>query len=206
MAVAGAAPVIRPNAWWYASCAVPLVACVVLGVLLLVGAIRAVAHGLTDFTTPSAVTVGLDEGDQRDIFVHRPSVVSPSAADCRVDGPTGPVPLRLSTNTRIQDSGDRYRSLFTFEAPADGDYRVHCGAERPVELAVGPHLGVRTIFGVIGGIAALFVGLVLAGAVVALVAILRHRSKVKLERERLYGAGGWGAPTGGGPWSPPPGA
>jgi hypothetical protein len=198
--------VIRPNAWWYASCAIPLVACVVLGVLLLVGAIRAVAHGLTDFTTPSAVTVGLDEGDQRDIFVHRPSVVSPSEADCRVAGPTGPVPLRLSTNTRIEDSGDRYRSLFTFEAPADGDYRVHCGAERPVDLAVGPHLGVRTIFGVIGGIAAFFVGLVLAGAVVALVAILRHRSKVKLERERLYGAGGWGGPTGGGPWSPPPGA
>jgi len=26
---------------------------------------------------------------------------------------------------------------------------------------------------------------------VALVAILRHRSKVKLERERLYGAAGW---------------
>jgi hypothetical protein len=27
--------------------------------------------------------------------------------------------------------------------------------------------------------------------VVALVAILRHRSKVKLDRERLYGAAGW---------------
>jgi hypothetical protein len=54
---------------------------------------------------------------------------------------------------------------------------------------------VRTIFGVIGGIAAFFVGLVLAGAVVGLVAILRHRSKLKLQRERLYGAGGWGGPT-----------
>jgi preprotein translocase subunit SecF len=183
--------VIRPNAWWYASCAIPLVACVVLGVVLLVGAIRTVAHGLTDFTTPSAVTVHLDERDQRDIFVHRPSGVSPSEADCRVTGPTGTVPLRLSTNTRIQDSSDRYRSLFTFEAPADGDYRVHCGAERPVDLAVGPHVGVRTLAGVIGAIAAFFVGLALAGGVVALVAILRHRSKVKLDRERLYGAAGW---------------
>jgi hypothetical protein len=183
--------VIRPNAWWYASCAIPLVACVGLGVLLLVGAIGDVAHGLTDFTTPSAVTVGLDERDQRDIFVHRPSVVSPSEADCRVTGPAGPVPLRPRTNTRIQDASDRYRSLFTFEAPADGDYRVHCGAERRVDLAVGPHVGVRTIVGVIGGLAAFFVGLALAGGVVALVAILRHRSKVKLDRERLYGAAGW---------------
>ena len=40
-------------------------------------------------------------------------------------------------------------------------------------------------------------GLALAGAVVGLVAILRHRSKVKLERERLYAAGGWGGPPGG---------
>jgi hypothetical protein len=51
--------------------------------------------------------------------------------------------------------------------------------------------GVRTIVGVIGGIAAFFVGLALAGAVVALVAILRHRSKLKLEPERLYAAAGW---------------
>ena len=188
---------IRPNAWWYAACAIPLVACVVLGVLLVVGVISDVAHGVTDFRTPSALTIGLDEGEQRDIFVHRPSVVSPAEADCRVGGPTGPVPLRVSTSTRIQDSSDRYRSLFTFEAPADGNYRVHCGAERPVDLAVGPHLGVRTIFGVIGGIAAFFVGLALAGAVIGLVAILRHRSKIKLERERLYAAGGWGGPPGG---------
>ena len=49
----------------------------------------------------------------------------------------------------------------------------------------------------IGGIAAFFVGLALAGAVVGLVAILRHRSKLKLERERLYAAGGWGGRTSG---------
>ena len=62
---------IRPSAWWYAACAIPLIACVVLGVLLVVGVIRDVAHGVTDFRTPSALTIGLDEGDQRDIFVHR---------------------------------------------------------------------------------------------------------------------------------------
>jgi hypothetical protein len=206
---------IRPSAWWYASSAIPLIACIALGVVLIVDAVRSSIGPLHHFVTPGFVVPDLDDGDKRDIYVQTRGApqstglsVSPSELACHIHGPRGEtVPTDVADNSTLTDGGDRYRSVYTFTADADGRYLVRCTSpqERSIPLAVGPHIGVKTIVRVLGGIVAIFLGLLLAGAVAGLVAILRHRSKVKLQREQLGAAAGWGGPTAGGPWSPPPG-
>jgi hypothetical protein len=124
--------------------------------------------------------------------------VPASALQCGVRGPAGPVAVKRADDVTLTTGGDRYVSRYTFEANADGFYVVRCRStlETPsrVPLAVGPHLGilqiVATVFGVIGAFGG---GLLLAGGVAGLVAILRHRSKVRRQRE---GAGPGAAPPG----------
>jgi hypothetical protein len=203
---------VRPSAWWYAASTVPFILGVAIGVVLIVTLVKDVASSLHHFNTPGQVTVKLDDGDKRDIFVQvagAPNSTNVPAADlaCQVRGPKGPVPLSTADNTRLSTNGDVYRSRFTFEANADGAYTARCGtAERrfgtpaSVPLAVGPHIGVLQIVGTIFGVIAAFGGgFILAGAVIGLVAFLRHRSKVKLRSEAAGGLPGSGYPTGGAP-------
>jgi hypothetical protein len=203
---------IRPSAWWYAASAVPLVVGIVVGVLLIVTVVRDVASSLHHFSTPGQVTVQLDDGDRRDVYVQTGGApnstnVPASALECQAAGPKGLVPLKAADNTRLSTGGDVYRSRSTFEATADGAYPVRCraaeravGAPASVPLAVGPHLGVLEIVGTVFGVIAAFGGgFVLAGGVAGLVAILRGRSKARLRREAAGGLGGSPGPTGGVP-------
>ena len=193
------ATALKPSAWWYASAAIPVLAGLVIGVLMIVGAVKSVVHSVDDFAAPGQIVVrGLDDGEQRDIYVHRPSFIAASSAACRVTGPNGPVALNGGDNTNLTINGDSYRSLLTFTANADGDYLVRCTPEEQVGLAVGPHIGVSTVFGILGGVGVIVLGFILAGLVAGLVAILRHRSKVNQQRAQLGGYGGPGGPTVGG--------
>jgi hypothetical protein len=191
---------LSPSAWWYASSALPVIAGIVIGVLMIVGAVKSVVHSVDDFTAPGQIVVrGVDDGDQRDIYVHRPSFISASGAACRVVGPNGPVALNEGDDTNLTINGDSYRSLLTFTANADGDYLVRCAPEQQVGLAVGPHIGVTTVASFIGGLGVIVLGFILAGLVAGLVAFLRHRSKVNQQRAQQYGgSAGPGGPTVGG--------
>ena len=185
---------IRPSAWWYAASAIPVVVGIVVGVLLIVNVVKAVASDMHRFTTPASTTVSLDDGDRRDIYVQTQGApestgfaIPASVLSCQAVGPKGPVPLKLADNTTVTINGDRFRSRYTFTANADGDYRVGCGSETrppvPVPLAVGPHIGVlQIVSSVFGVIAAFGGGFLLAGLVAGLVALLRHRSKVRLRQ------------------------
>ena len=203
---------IRPSAWWYAASTIPFIVGVVVGVLLIVNVVRDVASSLHHFRTPGQVTLQVDDGEKRDIFVQvagTPGSVNVSAADlaCQVQGPNGPVSLTTADNVRLTVNGEVYRSRFTFEANADGTYSVRCrtaerrfGTPASVPLAVGPHIGVLQIVGTVFGVIAAFGGgILLGGGVLGLVAILRHRSKVRLQREAAGGLPGSGYPTGGAP-------
>jgi hypothetical protein len=202
---------IRPSAWWYAASAIPFVICIAIGVILVLNVVDAVATDMHRFVTPGETRVDLDDGDKRDIFVQTQGAVassgfapSASALSCHAIGPDGRVPLELADNTTLTINQDRYRSRFTFEANADGVYRVGCAAEVrppiPVAMAVGPHIGVLQIVGsVFGVIAAFMLAFLLAGLTAGLVAFLRHRSKVKLQREASAPAWGPPGPTGGVP-------
>lgn len=203
---------IRPSAWWYAASAIPVVAGIAIGVILIVNIVHDVASDLHHFETPSAVTVRLNDDDKRDIYVQTrgaPSstgfAVPASALTCQVRGPKGPLPVDLADNTTLTTGGDRYRSRFEFTANADGEYRVGCASNTrppvPIPLAVGPHLGVFQIIGTVFGVIAAFGGgLLFAGLVAGLVALLRHRSKIKLQREAAGPAWGPPGPTGGAPY------
>jgi hypothetical protein len=203
---------IRPSAWWYAASAIPLVVGVAIGVLLIVNVVNDVASDLHHFTTPGEIGITLDDGDSRDIYVQTEGsvestgfAVPASVLSCQVRGPNGPVPIKLADNTTLTTGGDRYRSRFTFTANGDGRYLVGCRSQTrppvPVPLAVGPHLGVLQIVGsVFGVIAAFLLGFLLAGLVAGLVALLRHRSKVRLQREAAGPSWGPPGPTGGAPY------
>jgi hypothetical protein len=206
-----AAQRIQPSPWWYAASTIPFIVGVALGVVLIVTLVKDVASSLHHFNTPGQVTVQLDDGDRRDIFLQvggAPNSTNITAADlaCQVRGPGGPVSLDTADNVRLSTGGDVYRSRFTFEANADGAYTVRCrtaerrfGPPASVPLAVGPHIGVLQIVGTVFGVIAAFGGgIILGGAVIGLVAFLRHRSKVRLQREAAGGVAGSGYPPGGG--------
>jgi hypothetical protein len=207
-----AAQQIRPSAWWYAASTVPFIIGVAVGVVLIVSLVKDVASSLHHFNTPGQVTVRLDDGEKRDIFLQvggAPNSTNIPAADlaCQVQGPNGPVSIDTADNVRLTTDGEVYRSRFTFEANADAAYTVRCrtaerrfGPPASVPLAVGPHIGVLQIVATVFGVIAAFGGgILLGGGVIGLVAILRHRSKVKLQREAAGGLPGSGYPTGGAP-------
>jgi hypothetical protein len=113
---------------------------------------------IDEFTTPGAVTVQLDKGDERAILLHaRGSAlgtfagedVSPSALRCtarRVGGGRALVAHRIEGYT-VTRNRDVYLSKVGFMAPAAGRYVVRCDlhgtavAHAPLGLSRQAHIG-----------------------------------------------------------------
>ena len=156
---------------------------------LLASFVRNVAGPLSRFSTGRPVEAELDAGDERTIYRDSARSGPAAAISCQVlEVATGqPVPTTPTAGLTLTRNDEEYLSVANFEVSRAGRYRVACSSDsaEPVALAVGPRVrvlgGVARVFGaVVSGLA----GLLLGGAVVAVVAVKRNR-----HRRRLQGRG-----------------
>ena len=164
-------------------------------VLLVVVTLRSATGDLTHLTTPGSASVELETGDSRTVYVQtlvdgrgRARDASATDFDCRVMGPDGAAEVSGTSGSFTLTRGDdEYEAALKFSAAGSGPHRVTCrhrGGEDPIPLAIGPHV---EVLGFVGGIFGIFVsffgGLVIAGLIIALTALLRHRHRQRLQRE-----------------------
>lgn len=195
---------IRPRAWWFGLAALPAALGVAGAVLLVIAAVdagsRAVSHltaPLVPLQAPGSATVNLRAGDTRTIYTPTTppgaGPPSPGSADlrCQVSGPGGPAPPpSINEGATLEQGSSHYRSLFDFTAPGGGATRVTC---RPtagggaLSLAIGPHIEVGEILGIVarafGAFGALVLGFGVGGGLGVLVGVMRDRSERRLREE-----------------------
>jgi hypothetical protein len=183
----------RPKAWWYATAAIPLVLGVAGTALCIVLAVRAFPDEPRAFATLDPVRLDLKAGEDQTIYRQArggaPTLTATPSCTVRNELTERTVTVRRSGNTTLTFNGRRYESELDFDVPKDGVYRVACRpvvGPNPQPLAVGerPHLA---RFGalVVGAIASFGLGVLLTAGAIALVAVLRHSHKRRLEREAI---------------------
>lgn len=182
---------LKPSRLWYWLAPLPALIGVGIALVLLVGVIQQFDTDLDHLRTPGSVTVQLDEGDERGIYVQTagaPGAVNPPrAVSCTVRGAReANVPLRGTSGLTLTVGGDEYVEQDRFTAPADGSYVVSCSEPPGLPVAVGPHIAVRRFFWpVIGMIAAFLIGVALTGVIAVVTGVRRSNHKQRLQREAL---------------------
>lgn len=165
---------IRPSLGWLGLAGAVAVAGIAGAVLLVVVTLQDVTGSFSPLDGPT--TVRLQEGDGRGIWTYSSAPVS---GFCSATGPAR-ADMKRTTGITVTTGGREYHSFLRFEAPRAGTYRVSCATSRPV--ALGPSVtGLRLVAGVAGVLGSFFGGLILAALIVAVVLILRERSKRRLE-------------------------
>lgn len=167
-------PPIRPSLGWLGLAGAVAVAGIAGAVILFVLLLRDVDGPFTALEGP--VTVRLDEGEGRGIWRYGSAPVSGS---CSATGPAR-ADMERTSGVTVTSGGTEYHSFLRFEAPRAGRYRVDCAASAP--LALGPRVtGWRIAAGVGGVLASFFGGLLGAALIVAILLIVRERSKRRAE-------------------------
>ena len=187
---------LRPSRLWYWLSAIPVLVGTVIAVVLLVNLIQQFDTDLDNFRTPGSVTVTMDEGDEKGIYLQTagtPGARRPSAVtlSCSVRGARErSVPLKDASAFTLTINSDEYVEQYRFVAPADGAYVVGCSEPSGAPAAVGPHIAVRRILGpVIGMIVAFLAGVAVSAIIAIVTAVKRSNHKQQLQREALQGAG-----------------
>ena len=189
---------LRPRARWYWLTALPLVIGAVAATLLAIATVDAFPDEPDAFTAPGGPTKQLEGGEDYTIFTRSPESEfdarpDPPTPDCEVVSLPGGdrVELDDAGNTTLTFGGSEYETALHLTAPRTGRYEVSCqpgSAFGAQGLAFGerPNLG---RFGVLLGsaIASLVLALLLAAAIVAVVAVRRHRHKRRLQDEAMAG-------------------
>jgi hypothetical protein len=148
------------------------------------------------FVAPHTFDLRLQEGEDQTIWRHTrgasdPSADAPPSCTVRDRRNERTAPVTRAGNLTLTVGGSRYEAELNFSPPAEGLYSVSCrpapGAQVQA-LAIGkrPHFA---RFGalVVGAIAGVGLGVLMCGGAIALVAVLRHRHKRRLEREATGG-------------------
>jgi len=185
---------LRPSRWWYALAPVPLLIGLGAAALCIVLAVRAFPDEPDQFTAPHTFVMRLDGGDEQTIWAHTrgasdPSVDAPPRCVVRETGSRAPLPVDRAGSTTLTIGDNRYETELEFSPPRDGSYALTCrpafGAQVQA-LAVGdsPHLA---RFGalIVGAVASVGLGMLLCGGAIALVAVLRHRHKRRLQDQAM---------------------
>lgn len=167
-------PRVRPSLGWLGLAGAVAAAGIAGAAILLVVLLRDVDGPFVALDAPASVR--LDEGEGRGIWSYSDAPVS---ATCSARGPARPE-MKRTGGVTVTSGGREYHSFVRFQAPLAGTYRVTC--DPGTGLVLGPHVtGLRVAAGVVGVLASLFGGLLLAGAIVAAVLLLRERSKRRQE-------------------------
>ena len=203
-------------AWFWVAGAVGVI-CTGLSVVLFISFFSSLVDDLTgpltEFRAPGEVTLELDADAERTIYRQERDDGRPIPAAngrepaCRITrGGGGVVELNDTLFPwTLKRNGDRYEALYGFTAPDDGSYRVACNpngnAGEPVPLAIGESIGFWDLIKKGAGALALFFGgLIVAGAIAIVTAVMRDSHKRRLQREARERAAEAPPPT------PPPAA
>jgi hypothetical protein len=184
---------LRPKAGWYALCALPIVLGVAAAAVFVVLAVRAFPDRPAAFTAPGGHELRLHRAEDQTIYLHsrrgRPKLGGVPDCSVRNARTRRAVAVRQSGSATITIGNDRYEAAIDFDPPSAGAYRVSCAPARGLPsqpLAVGERVRLgRFALVVVAAIGSFLVGLLLGGAVIAVVAIRRHSHKRRLEREAL---------------------
>ena len=194
---------LKPSQAWYWVAGAVGVICAGFSVVLFIGFFSSLVDDLTgpltELRAPGEVSVQLEEGADRTIYRkvrESGTPVSPSAPDpdCAVTGPDGgSVEVGDTFEWTLKRSGDRYEALQDFSAAEAGTYRVACrlsDAARQVPLAIGESIAFWDLIKKGGGALALFFGgLIIAGTIAIVTAVMRDNHKKRLQREALERSG-----------------
>lgn len=182
---------LEPSRLWYWLSPIPALIGTATAIVLLVGVIQQFDADLDHLRTPGSVTVSVDKGDERGIYVQTagaPGATSPArAVSCTVrDSREARVPLRDTSGLTLTINSDEYVEQDRFTAPADGTYVVSCTDPSGLPVAVGPHIAVRRFFWpVVGMIGVFLAGVVLTAAIAVVTGVRRSNHKQRLQREAL---------------------
>jgi hypothetical protein len=193
---------LRPSRTWFWVAGAIGVICAALSVVLFISFFSSLVDDLTgpltELRTPGQVAVELEEGAERTIYRQqredgRPipgaNGREPTCTVTRADGGLVEVNDTLFAWT-LKRNGDRYEALYNFTASAAGSYEVACDQRDEnlpaVPLAVGESIGFWDLITKGAGALALFFGgLIIAGAIAIITAVMRDNHKKRLQREAL---------------------
>lgn len=181
---------LRPSRLWYWVAGAVGLAAVAGAVLVAYSLIFGpLLSDLTPLDAPGDVTIDLDSGAERTIYIQtrdsggRIEAAAGASITCQViRAGGGPVELDDAGDLAVTKGGDSYDALFHFEAPESGSYSVRCqDAARPGQghaLAIGER--VKIFLGIFAAFAVF-----LAGAGVATAIGLITWSRRRSHRRRL---------------------
>ena len=183
---------LRPGRFWYWVAAavgvLGIAAAVLIAISILFGPLLA---DLTPLDAPGSVSLDLDSGDERTIYVQtRDSAGStelpPDASiSCQVTTGGAPVELDSAGDLTVTKGDDKYNALFDFEASEGGSHEVQCQDEtqpsRSIPLAIGEK--VKIFLGIFAAFAAFLVGAGIAAAIGAITWSRRRSHKRRLQAE-----------------------
>ena len=202
---------LRPRTIWYWVAGAVLVAGVTASAFVLVSTVRTFTGPVTSFTAPAGVTLRLERGEGRTIYLQTRGAegIAPASEptaedlDCSVRGSRGdrPVPESSIGGFTLTRGSDAYVARLHFEAGRGGTYAIRCrhraDPARRIPLAVGPRLRVlRLVAGILGGLGAFFGGTAAAVLIAGLTALLRENRRSRLEREAAAAVSAAPAPPG----------
>jgi hypothetical protein len=176
---------LRPSRLWYWVAGAVGLAAVAGAVLIAYSLIFGpLLSDLTPLDAPGEVTIDLDSGAERTIYIQtrdsggRIEAAAGASITCRVtQAGGGPVALDGAGDLTVTKGDDSYDALLEFEAPESGSYSVRCqDAVRPGQshaLAIGER--VKIFRGILGALAVFLVGAGVATAI-GLIAWSRRRS------------------------------
>jgi hypothetical protein len=201
-------PTTAGPSWWYGLLAVPgfLIGAALFYYFLVTG-IRSASANLTQVVVPGDADLNLTKPGSYTIFLEQPSEVngkiyssdeSVASLTCKVTAPRSdqstnqaaekPVLLRhTSVNTNYSLGNRAGRSIFEFEAQDAGVYHLHCaypeGSAGPeTVMAIGTGVSGKIFKTLMFSFWGLFVGLVLGGSVIVIIATQRN----KIRRAALF--------------------
>jgi hypothetical protein len=185
---------LRPSRLWYLLSVVPAIVGFAVATLFVIAFVDRLDPDLDHFTTDRPAEVQLKQGE-RAVYVQIAGTrgardVPASDLDCRVTfigDPSRPLPVDTAGSFSLDVNSDRYESRLSFDAPADGRYRVACDGPRDLPLAIGPHFSAGLFVPLVVAVIAFLVGAGLAAAIAIVTGVKRSNHKQRLQREAVAG-------------------
>jgi hypothetical protein len=184
---------LRPSRLWYWLSPIPAVIGVVVAVVFIVMLVNRIDLDTDRFQAGSPITVKVDEGKERGIYVQTNVItpVSPGATfgepACTVREQSSELRVPLdnpSGEFTFTTGNDEFRELYYFEAPRTGNYTVSCEGEGQ-PLAVAPHFGFKgLVIPILGAIGSFLLGLALTATIAIVTGVKRGRHKKQLQQGR----------------------